>query len=612
MSQKLECYQNGLRFENPFLVGSGPPSTNAKVIARSFEAGWGGSVIKTLSLDHSQVRNIAPRYGKHFQSGKCIGFTNNELITDRPIEVWLEEMRELKKQFPTKVLIASIMEGPVKEKWHRLTELVCQAGADMIELNLSCPHGMPELKMGQAMGQCPEIISDVVGWCKEASTVPVWAKMTPNITDVVDPAKAAMDAGADGLTAINTILSMAGIDMKTFKPIPNVKGVSAFGGYSYTAVKPVALRMVGELAMAFPGVEISGVGGIVDGQSAAEFLCMGAGTLQVCTGIMLDGFKMIDKLKAELTGILDEHGMDHLHDLKGKSLEYFGTMREMADRLEASRKQTKAHTNAFGRDNIVVWMFLESSAITDTVQIDFRDTLVIIPTYNEVDNVRGMISALMGGYPGISVLIIDDNSPDGTKDVVEKMRLGEENLNLIVRDGKRGLASAYIAGFKWALARNYRYIFQMDCDFSHDPKQLQDLRMAAETHDLVIGSRYIKGVRIVNWPFHRLLLSYLASLYIRFVTNLPIKDPTGGFKCFRRRALASLDLEQIMSRGYIFQLELSYKLFLGKFKIVEVPIVFHERREGQSKIEGGIIFEAFVAVLKLRFYALLGRLIPMG
>ena len=353
MKNKLECYQNGVRFENPFLVGSGPPSTNAKIIARSFEAGWGGSVIKTLSLNHTKIRNIAPRYGKHNYNGKCIGFTNNELITDRPLNVWLEEIKELKAKFPTKVLIASIMEGPVKENWHRLTELVCKAGVDMIELNLSCPHGMPELKMGQAMGQCPDIIADVVSWCKESSSVPIWAKMTPNITDIVVPAKAAMDAGADGLTAINTILSVAGIDMKTFRPIPNVKGVSAFGGYSYTAVKPIGLRMVGELAMAFPDGEISGVGGIIDGQSSAEFLCMGAGTLQVCTGIMLDGFKIIGKLTDELESILDKNDMDHVHELKGKSLEYFGTMKEMADRLEASKQKTKAHTNSFDRDNIV-------------------------------------------------------------------------------------------------------------------------------------------------------------------------------------------------------------------------------------------------------------------
>lgn len=350
---KLECYQNGIRFENPFLVGSGPPSTNAKVIARSFDAGWGGSVIKTLSLDHSKVKNIAPRYGHHKVNGKCIGFTNNELITDRPLEVWLEEIKELKKKYPEKVLIASIMEEPTRENWLKLTDLVCKAGADMIELNLSCPHGMPERKMGQAMGQCPEIVADVTKWVKEASTVPVWAKMTPNITDITIPAKAALDAGADGLVAINTILSVSGINMDNFAPIPCVKGVSAFGGYSYTAVKPIALRMVGELAMAFPNAEISGVGGITDGHSAAEHMCMGAGTVQVCTAIMLDGFKIIEGLKTDMTAILDQHEMKSVQELKGKSLNFFGTMEEMAKRLEASKQKTKAHTDSFSGDNIV-------------------------------------------------------------------------------------------------------------------------------------------------------------------------------------------------------------------------------------------------------------------
>ncbi|MBT3983809.1 MAG: NAD-dependent dihydropyrimidine dehydrogenase subunit PreA [Bacteriovoracaceae bacterium] len=350
---KLECYSNGVYFENPFLVGSGPPSTNAKVIARSFDAGWGGSVIKTLSLDHTKVKNIAPRYGQYKVDGKCIGFTNNELITDRPLSVWLEEIRELKKRYPSKVLIGSIMEEPTRENWQELTEKVCKAGVDIIELNLSCPHGMPERKMGQAMGQCPEVVSDVTSWVKEVSTVPVWAKMTPNITDITIPAAAALKAGADGLTAINTILSVSGIDLKTFKPVPNVKGVSAFGGYSYKAVKPIGLRMVGELAMAFPKVEISGVGGIVDGQSSAEYLCMGSSTLQVCTAIMLDGFKIIGALKSELEAVLDQHGMENVHELKAKSLEFFGTMEEMAKRLEASKQKTKAHTDHFEGDNIV-------------------------------------------------------------------------------------------------------------------------------------------------------------------------------------------------------------------------------------------------------------------
>jgi dihydroorotate dehydrogenase subfamily 1 len=354
MSNKLEVYSNGVYFENPFLVGSGPPSTNGKIIARSFDAGWGGSVLKTFSLDHTKVRNIAPRYAKLNEDGKCIGFTNNELISDISCDEWLQYIRDLKKAYPTKVIVASIMEEPNQARWQELTDKVVAAGADIIELNFSCPHGMPERKMGGAMGQNPDIVKEVTDWVKDASKeVPVWAKMTPNITDICDPAGAALDGGADGLVAINTILSLSNIDMKTFKPSPNVKGVSAFGGYSYKAVRPIALRMVGELAMKFPKTPISGVGGIHDGNSAAEFLCMGSETLQVCTGIMLDGFKMISRLNSELTDILDSHGMKNVMELKGKSLEYFGTMAEMADRLEASRAKSKAHTSNFEGDNIV-------------------------------------------------------------------------------------------------------------------------------------------------------------------------------------------------------------------------------------------------------------------
>lgn len=354
MSDILEVYSNGVRFENPFLVGSGPPSTNGKIIARSFDAGWGGSVLKTFSLDHTKVRNIAPRYAKLNEDGKCIGFTNNELISDIACDDWLQYIRDLKKAYPTKVVVASIMEEPDQARWQELTDKVVQAGADIIELNLSCPHGMPERKMGGAMGQCPDIVEQVTGWVKDASKdVPVWAKMTPNITDITEPAQAALNGRADGLVAINTILSVSNIDMKTFKPNPNVKGISAFGGYSYKAVRPIGLRMVGELAMKFRDTPISGVGGIVDGHSAAEYLCMGSTTLQVCTGIMLDGFKMIDRLKSELTEITEGHGMKNISELKGKSLEYFGTMAEMADRLEASRAKTQAHTKNFEGDNIV-------------------------------------------------------------------------------------------------------------------------------------------------------------------------------------------------------------------------------------------------------------------
>lgn len=241
--------------------------------------------------------------------------------------------------------------------------------------------------------------------------------------------------------------------------------------------------------------------------------------------------------------------------------------------------------------------------------LPFNQSLVIIPTYNEIDNIERMIRTLLDLYPGLHLLIIEDGSPDGTaKKVKELQSEFTDRLHMIERQGKLGLGTAYITGFRWALERSYQYVFEMDCDFSHDPAQVKNLLEAAQSNDLVIGSRYIDGIRIINWPFRRLLLSYLASIYTRFVTGIPVQDTTGGFKCFTRKALQSLNLDNVISNGYIFQLELNYKIWLKGLSIKEVPIIFYERRDGQSKMGGGIIFEAFFNVLKLRFKQILGTL----
>ncbi len=241
-------------------------------------------------------------------------------------------------------------------------------------------------------------------------------------------------------------------------------------------------------------------------------------------------------------------------------------------------------------------------------KLPFHETLIIIPTYNEIDNIERMINTIFELYPEVSLLIIEDGSPDGTADVVKEYQKKFKNLFMIERTGKQGLATAYTTGFKWALDRNYNFVFEMDCDFSHDPKQVKDLLTEATQNELVIGSRYIDGIRIINWPFHRLLLSYLASIYTRFITNIPVHDTTGGFKCFTRKALESLDLDNIISKGYIFQLELNYKVWSQGLRVKEVPIIFYERRDGQSKMGGGIVFEALFAVLKLRILNIFGKL----
>lgn len=240
--------------------------------------------------------------------------------------------------------------------------------------------------------------------------------------------------------------------------------------------------------------------------------------------------------------------------------------------------------------------------------LPYKETLIIIPTYNEIDNIERMIDTVFSTYPDISLLIVEDGSPDGTADVIKRKQKEFTNLHIIERTGKLGLGTAYITGFKWALEKHYNFILEMDCDFSHDPAQVKDLVSAAQENDLVIGSRYIDGIRIINWPFRRLLLSYLASIYTRFITGIPVFDTTGGFKCFTRKALESIDLDRIFSKGYIFQLELNYKVWVNGLTIKEVPIIFYERRDGQSKMGGGIIFEALFAVVRLRVKKILGQL----
>lgn len=230
------------------------------------------------------------------------------------------------------------------------------------------------------------------------------------------------------------------------------------------------------------------------------------------------------------------------------------------------------------------------------------NALVIIPTYNEIENISKMLDTVMNLNEAYDVLIVDDGSPDGTAQVVrEKMERFSGRIHLEQRQGKLGLGTAYIHGFKWALERDYEYIFEMDCDFSHDPRDLSRLKKACEEGaDLSIGSRYVKGVNVVNWPMSRVLLSYFASVYVRFVTRMPIQDATAGFKCYKRTTLQKINLDKINFVGYAFQIEMKFKVWRFKMSIVEVPVIFTDRTEGQSKMSGGIIKEAIFGVIKLK------------
>ncbi len=234
------------------------------------------------------------------------------------------------------------------------------------------------------------------------------------------------------------------------------------------------------------------------------------------------------------------------------------------------------------------------------------NALVIIPTYNEIENMSKMLDTIMNLNEGFDVLIVDDGSPDGTAQVVrEKMDAYSGYIHLEERTGKLGLGTAYIHGFKWALARGYEYIFEMDCDFSHNPNDLARLKKACEDGaDLSIGSRYVKGVNVVNWPMSRVLLSYFASVYVRFITGMPIQDATAGFKCYKRATLEGINFDKIHFVGYAFQIEMKFKVWQRKMSIVEVPVIFTDRTEGQSKMSSGIIKEAIFGVIKLKLWSL--------
>jgi dolichol-phosphate mannosyltransferase len=239
---------------------------------------------------------------------------------------------------------------------------------------------------------------------------------------------------------------------------------------------------------------------------------------------------------------------------------------------------------------------------------DSTRVLIVMPTYNERENVPAIVPMVLSQHPGIHVLIVDDNSPDGTGELADEMSARDERIQVLHRSGKLGLGTAYIAGFKWALERDYDLVFEMDSDFSHNPDHIPQFLEAAQEYDLVLGSRYLKGVTVVNWPMSRLLLSFFANKYSRFVTGLPFSDTTGGFKCYRRSVLQSIDLDAIRSEGYSFQIETSFRAWRKGFKIGEITIVFTDRSEGSSKMSGKIIREAVWRVWKLRLLRLVGKL----
>ena len=267
---------NGLKMPNPFVIGSGPPGTNANVIGKAYDEGWGAVIAKTISLEAEKVINVQPRYARlrSRESNEIYGWENIELISDRSFEIWMDEFKALKDKYPDRILIASIMEEYRKDAWVEIVERCQDVGVDAFEMNLSCPHGLPERKMGSAMGVDANIVEEVTGWVMRVAKVPVWAKMTPNVTHIEDPTRAALRAGASGIAAINTIRSVFGVDLNTLRPEPSVEGYTTPGGYSCQAVKPIALRNCMEIATLikdeFPDRTLSGIGGIETGSGRSR------------------------------------------------------------------------------------------------------------------------------------------------------------------------------------------------------------------------------------------------------------------------------------------------------------------------------------------------------
>src|SRR5262245_16583324 len=341
---------NGLKLPNPFVIGSGPPGTNANVIGKAFDDGWGAVIAKTISLDASKVINVAPRYArlKTEKSQEIYGWQNIELISDRPFKVWIDEFKQLKDKYPDKIVIASIMEEYNKDAWVEIVEKCQDTGVDAFELNFSCPHGLPERKMGAAMGQDCAIMEEVCRWVMGAAKIPVWAKLTPNVTHIQDGCEASLRAGCDGVAAINTILCVTAVNLETLRPEPTVEGYTTPGGYSCTAVRPIALRMVKECAETirdkFPGKgkTISAIGGVETGGDAAQFILLGGDTVQVCTGVMKHGYEMVKRMKDELLSFMAKHNFEKIEDFKGHSLQYFTTHADLVKRQAEAKAAAKA------------------------------------------------------------------------------------------------------------------------------------------------------------------------------------------------------------------------------------------------------------------------------
>lgn len=338
----LSTYCAGIKSPNPFWLASAPPSNSAYQNCKAFEAGWGGTVWKTIG---EPVMNVCNRYGGLDYNGqKLAGINNIELISDRPIEVNLREIAETKRLFPDRAVIVSLMVESKREAWHDIVKRAIDTGCDGLELNYGCPHGMSERGMGSAVGQVPEYCQMITEWVMEASTIPVLVKLTPNVTDIRLPGRAAKTAGASGLSLINTINSIIGVDLDTLEIMPSVAGKGGHGGFAGPAVKPIALNMLSQITSdPLINLPVSGIGGISTWRDAAEFILLGASSVQVCTAVMHHGFRIIEDMIDGLSNWMIDKGFTNLDQVRGKSLQRidnfgnFNLLHKTVARIEQSK-----------------------------------------------------------------------------------------------------------------------------------------------------------------------------------------------------------------------------------------------------------------------------------
>ena len=323
----LACEFVGIRSPNPFWLASAPPTDKEYNVRRAFEAGWGGVVWKTLGEEGPPIVNVnGPRYGAVWGADRrLLGLNNIELITDRPLETNLQEIKTVKRAYPDRAVVVSLMVPCVEDAWKAILPLVEDTGADGIELNFGCPHGMSERGMGSAVGQVPDYIEMVTLWCKQNTRMPVIVKLTPNITDIRYPARASKAGGADAVSLINTVSSITSVNLDTYSPEPSIDGKGTHGGFCGPAVKPIALNMVAQIASdpESEGLPISGIGGVTTWRDAAEFLTLGAGNVQVCTAAMTYGFKIVQEMISGLGDWMDEKGHASVDDVVGRAVPNF-------------------------------------------------------------------------------------------------------------------------------------------------------------------------------------------------------------------------------------------------------------------------------------------------